>query len=1297
MSQDSERNGDSVPRAQATEFASPNLDDLNAAETAIEEDWKAGDVILDLYEVKGVLGEGGFGKVYRVHHTGWNIDLAVKTPRLDRLDEVGKANFRTEAETWVSLGLHPHTVGCYYVRDLGGIPRVFAEFVDGGSLSDWIRDGRLYEAGPERALERMLDIAIQFAWGLHYAHEQGLVHQDVKPANVMVAPDGTAKVTDFGLARAGLTHDGRTGEPASENGLMTNGGMTPAYASPEQAAGRSLSRATDIWSWGVSVLEMFSGEVTWLSGSAALGVLEDHLESAIDDPRIPSMPERLATLLRDCFRHDPALRPQTMLQVAGELQQIYVQMIGADHPRQSPKPADFTADALNNRALSLLDLGKETEAIAIWETALSRDPHHCASIYNRGLVQWRCGQQMDDLIVEQLNSAREPQSDQWEPNYLLGLVHFERGDFASARPLFERALELAPTETAIRDYLGRLSSDGLTEGKCVQRLAGHASEVNSMAISRDGRVAASASGHHLPESDNSVRLWAFPAGRSLGTIANQKAPVSSVALDRSGTLMLTGSADARLRIWEVATGQSLRVIESHEHDRINSCALSDDGRYALAGSADGTLTLWEVATGRRLQTLRGKQIERRSDGIWLIFVNSVCFRADGRRAVSGHRDGMMRLWEIPSGRCVLELKARANVDSVSLSADGTRLFSCGGTYRQLWDVSTGQCLQEIVEPTGPGGEASMSGDGRLAVSTDPLRVWDLERGRCLRTLDEPDNRVSSAVLSSDGKWCASGDRDGEVQFWQLPRYGSAPFHLSRITALGALQQTERELEQLLRSAESAFDDFDLRSGQALVRQARTLPGHKRTPKTLDMWGRAALRSRRVGLNDAWLSKELTVREYGPRSVCFSADGRIALAADNHWIGLWQLPEFGLLQQIEVVHQTITSNVALSFDGRWALAGLDDGGIGIWDVQKGNLARTFAPVRMRGRTASLTSVSLSGDGRWVLGARGGSVYMWEFASGRCLLHLPPDEPDAEVVGACISPDGGSALVGYYRAYDVHGETQRDDLLRLWDLGSQQVVRDLTGEDGQIRPVDFGTDGRTAYSIGSRYNVVHKWDLSTGQCIYALDGSARSPRLTADGRWLLGITYDGLAVWDTSVGRKALTINYSEKLIVELALSPDGRFLLASCNQGALHLWELDWELEAVDPADWDEGARPYLNTFLSRYTPSVVVPKIDEPIVERTNEETSTEFVDTVEVPHSVVEEARLIRHGAPQWSEGDFPSLLYTLGCAGFGWLRPAGVRRQLEVMKSELSESLAADRSTASDSDRKNGFSSWLQRIWKR
>lgn len=144
-----------------------------------------------------------------------------------------------ECETWINLGLHPNIVSCYYVRTLGGIPRVFAEYVEGGSLKDWIDHKKLYEEGKDKVLERILDIAIQFAWGVQYAHEQGLIHQDVKPANVMMTVDGTVKATDFGLTKARAVVGESPNRDSQQSVLVSSGGMTPAY---RKAADRNFPK-----------------------------------------------------------------------------------------------------------------------------------------------------------------------------------------------------------------------------------------------------------------------------------------------------------------------------------------------------------------------------------------------------------------------------------------------------------------------------------------------------------------------------------------------------------------------------------------------------------------------------------------------------------------------------------------------------------------------------------------------------------------------------------------------------------------------------------------------------------------------------------------------------------------------------------------------------------------------------------------------------------------------------------------------------------------------------------------------
>ncbi|HDP33750.1 MAG TPA: hypothetical protein ENN29_01430, partial [Candidatus Hydrogenedentes bacterium] len=277
---------------------------LRQAEQAVALEWRPGDVILDLYEVRTVtegFGEdavekdfhlGGFGRVYRVWHRGWLRDMAVKTPRLGVFaTEQQKEVFVHECETWVNLGLHPHIAACHYVRELGLVPRVFSEYADAGTLSQWIHAERLYDGGAEAALARILDVAIQFAWGLHYAHERGVIHQDVKPLNALMWRDGTLKVTDFGLAGARQhSNEPPPGGRAEGGGtiFVSKGGMTPAYCSPEQDAGNRLSRKTDLWSWAVSLLEMFQGEATWQSGALAGGALEIFLKHNGEDERIPA-------------------------------------------------------------------------------------------------------------------------------------------------------------------------------------------------------------------------------------------------------------------------------------------------------------------------------------------------------------------------------------------------------------------------------------------------------------------------------------------------------------------------------------------------------------------------------------------------------------------------------------------------------------------------------------------------------------------------------------------------------------------------------------------------------------------------------------------------------------------------------------------------------------------------------------------------------------------------------------------------------------------------------------------------
>jgi len=299
--------------------------------------WEIGETVLEDYRVEGKLGEGGMGIVYRVVHIDDpTIEFAVKRARTR--DDASRRSFMAELQTWVDLPEHPNLAACCFFRTEGDEVVIFADYLAGGSLSSWIADGRL------ATLESVLDVAIQFAWGLHQAHELGLVHQDVKPGNVLMAEDGIAKVADFGLSRARARAEaGQAVVPLGAGGtetvvaggsvLVSFGGLTPAYCSPEQAEGQRLSRRSDQWSWAVSVLEMFTGEVTWGYGTAAPDALGAYATEG--GGRLP-LPDSVAAVLRRCLEWSPESRYESMNDVADALRRAYECETGVAHDRERP-------------------------------------------------------------------------------------------------------------------------------------------------------------------------------------------------------------------------------------------------------------------------------------------------------------------------------------------------------------------------------------------------------------------------------------------------------------------------------------------------------------------------------------------------------------------------------------------------------------------------------------------------------------------------------------------------------------------------------------------------------------------------------------------------------------------------------------------------------------------------------------------------------------------------------------------------------------------------------------------------
>ena len=1154
--------------------------------------WRVGNLVADLYRVLDIHGEGAMGLVYRVRHVGWDVDLAVKSPRAKwfRGDE-DRERFVREAQTWVELGAHPHVCTCYYVRTIDGVPRVFAEYVTGGSLKSRIDDGSLYEGAPREALERILDIAVQVAWGLAYTHGQGVVHQDVKPGNVLLGKDGTARIIDFGIARA---RQFGTAEAAPEAGslrsvLVTQAGMTEAYASPEQSAGQRLSYRTDTWSFAVSVLEMFAGGIFWTVGPAAGESLAEYLAECRHHgpprPELPAMPEAVGALLGCCLRTDPADRPGSMAAVAAALIEAYEREFGTPYPRKVPDPAQLRADGLNNKALSLLDLGQAQEACEAFARALEIDPQHPQALYNQGLLDWRAGRVGDDELLDRLKLASVGATG-YVPgriSILQAQVQLERSRPDEALALLEVAMRKAPRDPAVPVLMS--AAGAMLDDRCrptAEPSAGFELRdgVEVATMTPDARlVLAGGRGGQLVLRD-------MAAGNHR-EFAGHRTDVHAVGLSADGTRALSGDREGNVYFWDTATGRRLAELKGH-WGLVGACWLSADGRRAVTANRVGTVLWWDTTSPyrpRRVITLERRGLSYRG-------VYGLAVAADEHTALvtAVAANSHVELWDLPTGQLLQRLNGHS---PVAMLPDASHALIADNLGCLLWcDLSgegTGGAAPEeevsgglparrprVVRRLAAGrrgsGSAAVSADGRLAVSADRgdvVRWWDLATGRCLRTDADSGQCPASVALSADGHTYALVDR-GLVRYGPAPAFGgyTAPYELCRPVMLRELTHRQDQFDELLGAARSATGRQREREAYELLVQARGLPGHERDERALSAWHELSLRLPRAGLRGAWQAGVIRLPgRYHPSSeVRLLADGRRALCADDDGLRLWDLDTGRCLQELA---DHWVGDVAVSPDQRTALAGFWDGRVEHWDLDTGRCLMTLqvADQPTIVRATGVQAVCFSADGRRFYAAADGQIGGWDLADGSLVTSYQARHTHTDAL--CASTDGRWLLscgtgpevllrdVADGRTGGVFRDADSSARRTVWQ-GTERIHHAGLTPDGS-RVFASNNDGR-----------VRVWQVDGARLLYTVagqenpDGTARPMNAVAvspDGRFAVAGGDDGLVrVLDLNTGRWLWTLSGHTDNITSVDFGGQSRYAVSTGSDGTLRRWELDLDLD-----------------------------------------------------------------------------------------------------------------------------------------
>jgi len=1002
--------------------------------------WLPGDIILDTYEVLDEMGGDASGRLLRVRHGKWNIDMVVRTITAD-ISETARNALLRECDGWIELGLHPHVATCYYVRELGGRLRVFSEFVEGGSLSDWMRSGKII------SLPMALEWALQCLGGLSHAHRRGMVHGDLKPARCMMTTAGRLKITDFFSI-----------PPAEEETAQGALPCDTSYMPPERgdSSRGNVGPWSDIYSLGIMLFELCCGERPFDGKKGGHGEPGSrHDESPIPSPSEirKSIPERLSHFILRCLAGKTEERYGNADEAQRELMAIYGELTGKPYRNGLPPEEGMGADSLNQRALAFLDLGKIPEALKCLEEALELVPFHAESAYNRSLVLWRRGALGDEQCIAAMEEVRKASPGDFMADYLTALVHMERGDFGNARAILGGITGSFEGCADVQEALSCLA------GKC----SFPSNLLRDLMISREN-ISASACWRHGEQLLFSTEKFMAGEGETMPVeswdtrkatrarifgVPNQ---ARSICLSGDENFVAASSLDTTVDIWEVESGRCACRMEGHSRP-VGKVVLSADDHYLLSLGTDSTLRLWDLVKKECMSTMKHNELYP-----WTLAVTS-----DFRYAFTTTEErsdmGTILQWDLTRGRLARRLPGHTRVvNDILMSPDGTYIISASqdGTIR-IWNFESGATVKIFSAPKAEFQTLAMTGDCRSVVSGDTngaIAFWDFETGRIRQVLEGHTRLIRRVLLMRGDKFVVSLSEDGSLKVWD--RAPGAPVAHYQGAEPGAHDVAAmKDEERLLVSEGGKFKFWEIRQG----RVSRNIPidtsvlhrGFIRSiaagsdsfftgsdDGTVKMWSRAT----------GEVERTLKAGGGAVRALSFSEDRNLlGSGGEDGSVTLWDTVA-GLSLKTFTGHELEITSLVISDDGSRAFSGSADSSVREWDLDSGECMQI-----LEGHAGPVNALSLSSDGSCLVsGGADTEILHWDLESGKPRMMIHGHEKPVRAL--MLSRDG------YFLA-----SAGADRSIRIWEMATGRCVRTYRDDNSEARSLCISGDGQRLLSVCS----------------------------------------------------------------------------------------------------------------------------------------------------------------------------------------------------------------------------------------
>ena len=515
-----------------------------------------------------------------------------------------------------------------------------------------------------------------------------------------------------------------------------------------------------------------------------------------------------------------------------------------------------------------------------------------------------------------------------------------------------------------------------------------------------------------------------PGEALIRTMEGHTDGVISIDISSDGKLLVSGSKDKTIRIWNLLTGTCLHILNGHT-EGVYSVSFSDDGKMIISGSGDNTIRIWGIDKGNCLHILKGH-----SKSVYSVTINKT-----GSLVVSGSDDNTIKIWDLNTRTCIQTLKGHTDsVMSVAMSHDNKYIISGSADKTiKIWEIQRWNCIRTLKGHTNGIESVIVSPNDKWIISgswDNTIRTWDFFNGICLRTLEKHKDSVMSLKASHDGKTLISGANDNSIVIWDLEK--------------GTFKNIYYGHTGPIMSVSVNPDNTSIISGS--------------WDRTIKIWD----------IRSTHLSRSIRCHSQSVMSVAISYDNTIGVSGSwDNSIKIWDFKKGEYLYTLSG-HSGPVMSVAFAADNKYLVSGSLDGTIRIWDLENKTCKRI-----LHGHTEGVFSVAIcSNRNILVSGSWDCTIRVWDLVNGRCKGVLPGY--NSPIYAVKITPDGNTIISG-----------SGDKTIRIWDIAKKECIHEFLGHNGLILSIAISNDQKILVS-GSNDKTIRVWDFEEKRCIRVLKG-------------------------------------------------------------------------------------------------------------------------------------------------------------------------------------------------------------------